>query len=145
MNVVIRCIAGNNQAGSVSGTAIYTDQFNAGGSLANVTIDANTFTNNTNAAVLLGSTNAALGDTNVTISNNLMDGNGNAMLLFNTHNSLVTGNTISNSVASQLVLGGGVNGLQVTQNFIQNGATRGIRVSRGSGAPKEARWTGPRA
>src|SRR5207245_14968 len=49
----------NNRAGPVSGTAIYTDQFNAGGPLTNVLIDANNFTGNSNVGVLLGSTQAA--------------------------------------------------------------------------------------
>jgi hypothetical protein len=34
----------NNNPGSVSGTAIYTDQSNAGGALTNVLIDSNAFT-----------------------------------------------------------------------------------------------------
>src|SRR5262249_44181369 len=41
-------IRNNNQAGSVIGTGIYTDQFNAGGALTNVLIDNNAFTNNQN-------------------------------------------------------------------------------------------------
>ncbi len=49
----------NNLPGPVSGTAIYTDQFNAGGALNNVLIDNNTFTNNDNVAVLIGPTSAA--------------------------------------------------------------------------------------
>jgi hypothetical protein len=119
----------NNTAGSNSGDAIYTDQFVANGNLANVTIDANSFLNNANAGVLLGSTSAALSTaTNITISNNTLDTNGNAILLFNTTSSVVNGNTIVNSVGSQLVFGGGVNGLLAYQNFIQNGATRGVRV-----------------
>src|SRR5207237_6122212 len=72
----------NNQAGPISGTAIYTDQFNAGGPLTNVLIDNNAFTGNNNAAVLLGSTLAG-SQSNITISNNPMTSNGNAALLFN--------------------------------------------------------------
>ena len=117
----------NNQPGPVSGTAIYTDQFNAGGNLANVTIDANTFTNNQNVAVLLGSTVAA-SQSNITISNNTMTGNGNGVLLFNSTSFTIFGNTITGSTASQVVLGGGVSNGSITQNFIQNGVTRGIRI-----------------
>jgi len=117
----------NNQPGPISGTGIYTDQFNAGGALANVTIDANTFINNQNVAVLLGSTLAG-SQSNITVSNNTMTGNGNAVLIFNTTTAAITRNTITGSTGSQVVVGGGVNGLQITQNFIQNGATRGIRI-----------------
>jgi Right handed beta helix region len=118
----------NNQPGPISGTAIYTDQFNAGGKVANVTIDSNSFLNNQNTAVLIGPTNATQGAANITISNNVMTGDGNAVLLFNTTNGVVTGNTITGSTGSQVVIGGGDNGVQITQNFIQNGATRGIRI-----------------
>jgi SdrD B-like domain/Right handed beta helix region/Putative Ig domain/Domain of unknown function (DUF4214) len=119
----------NNQTGPISGTAIYTDQFNAGGNLANVTIDANTFSNNQNVGVLIGSTDAATSTaTNLTISNNTFNTEGNAVLLFNTTSSSIKSNTITNSLDSQVVIGGGVNGLQVTGNLIQNGATIGINV-----------------
>jgi nitrous oxidase accessory protein NosD len=118
----------NNQSGPVSGTAIYTDQFNAGGKLANVTIDSNSFLNDQNAGVTIGSTDATKGAANITISNNVMTGEGNGVLLFNLTNGVVTGNTITGSLGSQVVIGGGVNGAQITNNFIQNGATVGIRI-----------------
>jgi parallel beta-helix repeat protein len=118
----------NNQPGPVSGTAIYTDQFNAGGPLANVLIDANTFTNNQNAGVIIGPTTAAGAASNITISNNTFTSNGNGVLLFNALTSTITRNTISGGSATQVVIGGGVNGLTVTQNFIQSGSTRGIRI-----------------
>jgi hypothetical protein len=121
-------ISNNNAAGPISGTGIYTDQLNAGGALANVVIDSNSFLNDQNAGVLIGSTDATKGDSNVTVSNNVFTGDGNAVLLFNTKSGVITGNTISGSLGSQLVIGGGDNGVQITQNFIQNGATRGIRI-----------------
>ena len=120
-------IRSNNQPGPVSGTAIYTDQFNAGGALAGVVIDANDFLANDNVAVLLGSTQAGT-QSGVTVSNNTMSGNGNAVLAFNLLNSTVFRNTISGSAGSQVLIGGGVNGLTVSENFIQGGATRGVRV-----------------
>jgi parallel beta-helix repeat protein len=46
----------NNQPGPISGTGVYTDQFQAGGTLSNVTIAANEFSGNQNVGVLLGST-----------------------------------------------------------------------------------------
>jgi uncharacterized repeat protein (TIGR01451 family) len=131
-------IRNNNAPGPVSGTGIYTDQFNAGGALNDVLIDNNTFTNDANVAVLIGPTSAASPATNITISRNIMTGNGNGVLLFNTVNSTVTQNEISGSAGSQLVIGGGVNGLTVTQNFVDAGATRGIRIGDfGGGSPNQ--------
>jgi uncharacterized repeat protein (TIGR01451 family) len=121
-------IRNNNQPGPISGTGIYSDQFNSGGALTNVLIDTNTFSGNDNVAVLLGSTSAAAQASNITITCNIMTGNGNAALLFNTINSTITQNDISSSTGSQVVLGGGDNGVAITQNFIENGATRGIRI-----------------
>jgi uncharacterized repeat protein (TIGR01451 family) len=131
-------IRDNNQPGPISGTGIYSDQFNSGGALTNVLIDNNTFSNDTNVAVLLGSTSAAAQASNITISRNIMTGNGNAVLLFNTVNSTVTQNEIFSSTGSQVVLGGGDNGVTLTQNFIENGATRGIRIGDfGGGSPNQ--------
>jgi TusA-related sulfurtransferase len=128
-------IRDNNVAGPVSGTGIYTDQFNAGGTLTNVLINNNTFSNDQNVAVLLGSTQSG-SQSNVTVSNNIMDGNGNGVLAFNLSSSSVRRNTITNSAGSQVVVGGGVTGLSISENFIQNGATRGIRVGDfGGGSP----------
>ncbi|MGH8862537.1 MAG: hypothetical protein ACRDVG_15120 [Jatrophihabitantaceae bacterium] len=45
--------ADNNQPGPISGTAIYSDQFAAGGTLQDVLIDANQFTGNDNGAIVL--------------------------------------------------------------------------------------------
>jgi fibronectin-binding autotransporter adhesin len=117
----------NNNPGSVSGTGIYTDQFNAGGALTNVLIDSNTFTNDTNGGVILGSTMAG-SQSDVTLSNNTFTGDGNAALLFNLTGSSVTGNVMTTSAASQFVIGGGVNGLTVSGNVISAGTTRGIRI-----------------
>ncbi|HEY2413809.1 MAG TPA: right-handed parallel beta-helix repeat-containing protein [Pirellulaceae bacterium] len=119
----------NNQIGSVSGTGIYSDQFNAGGALNDVLIDNNTFLNETNVAVLIGPTDAASPASAITISRNVMTGNGNAILLINTLNSTITQNEISGSDFSQVVLAEGNNGITITQNFISNGATNGIRIS----------------
>ena len=61
------------------------------------------------------------------------------MLLFNTVSSTVSQNTITGSLGSQLAIGGGVIGLQITENFIQNGTTRGIRIGDfGGGATNSA-------
>ena len=115
----------NNQSGPISGTAIYTDQFNAGGALANVVIDSNTFLNNQDTAVNFASSQAG-SQTNVTVSNNSFTGDGNAVFLADTNGAVISGNTIGGSLGSQFVLAGGAVNVQITQNFIQNGTTNGI-------------------
>jgi hypothetical protein len=118
----------NNQPGSVaSGAGIYSDQLVSGGLLTNVTIADNAFSGNNTAGVLLGST-AAASQSGVSVSGNTMTTNGNAILLYNTASVTIANNSISAGTASQIVVGGGVNGAAITGNLIQNGATRGIRI-----------------
>jgi hypothetical protein len=117
----------NNLPGPNQGTAIYTDQFQAGSTFTSALIDNNTFNNNQTGAVLLGSTQAG-SQSNVGISNNIFSGNGNGILIFNLSASFITGNQVATSAASQIVVGGGVNGLDISENSIESGATRGIRI-----------------
>jgi parallel beta-helix repeat protein len=117
----------NNQAGPASGNGIYTDQFTAGGALTNVLIDGNSFVGNSNAGLNLGSSQAA-SQSHVAISNNTFANNGNAVDLFNATSSSLTGNTISGSTGSQIFIGGGVDGLQIANNVIQNGHAKGINI-----------------
>lgn len=120
-------IQNNNQPGPVSGTGIYSDQFNAGGVLSNVLIEENSFDNNQNVAVLIGPT-VALGATGITIQRNSFTDSGNAVLLFNTSATSVADNFASGSTGSTLVLGGGNDTTSITGNVIADGLTRGIRV-----------------
>jgi parallel beta-helix repeat protein len=125
----------NNQPGAASGNGIYTDQFLSGGTLINVHIDNNTFAGNSTAAVLLGSTTAA-SQSRIVIANNTMSSNGNGVLLYNTVDSMVMRNTFTNSFGSQVVAGGRVTGVSITENVIENGAVRGIRIGDfGGGGP----------
>jgi hypothetical protein len=117
----------NNQPGPASGTAIYTDQFNAGGALTNVLIDSNTFASNSNAGVVLASTQAG-SQSNITISGNTFTNNGNAVFVGDATATSITQNTITGSTGSQIAVAGGVNGLSITQNIIDNGSTNGVRV-----------------
>jgi hypothetical protein len=117
----------NNRSGPVSGTAIYTDQFNAGGTLSNVTIDSNQFVNNTDAGVLLGSTQPG-SQTGITVSNNTFDKSGNAYKAFNLGGSSFTRNVVTDSVASSVVVGGGVSGLAITENVVRGTGTRAVLV-----------------
>jgi len=119
--------ANNNNQGNFNSIAIYTDQVVAGNTLTSVSIDSNTFVNHQIAGIWLASTLSG-SQSNIGISNNILTGNGNAILLFNLTAGVVTANTLNGSLASQLVVGGGVNGLDISENIIQDGLTRGIRV-----------------
>ena len=125
----------NNLTGPSSGTAIYTDQFQAGTRFTSALINNNTFDQNNNVGVFLGSTMAG-SQSNVAISNNVFSHSGNGILLFNTVASFVTDNTFTGSTGSQLALGGGVTNLDISENVFDSGATRGIRVGDfGGGSP----------
>ena len=136
----------NNQPGPVSGSGIYTDQFNAGGALTGVQIQDNTFLNNVGSdglsgtAINLSSTQIG-SQSNITIQRNLFDGNGRALLAFNLVDSSFTSNTVTNSQfvgSADLRLFEGVNNLTITHNVLQGNGTdvRGLRISNiGTGAP----------
>lgn len=117
----------NNLPGSLSGTAIYTDQVFAGPTLTGVVIDNNSFEGNQNVGVLFGSATPG-SQSNAIISNNIFETNGNAILLFNLSGAFVTGNFLGASAGSQFVIGGGVSDLNVSENFFDGGAARGIRI-----------------
>ena len=118
----------NNQPGPISGTGIYTDQFQAGGTLSNVTIDNNDFSGNLNVGVLLGSTAAASPASNVDVSQNTFTGNGNGFLAFNWVFGDFLRNAVTASAGSQVLLGGGVSNATLTENTVSGGSARGIRV-----------------
>jgi hypothetical protein len=130
----------NNQSGPASGAGIYTDQFNAGGTLSDVLIDSNTFRGNTgDAGIDFSSTAATKPATCITVSNNLFDGNARGLAAFNLTSSAISANTFTNSTGAQtadLRLLEGDSGLTITGNFLQNGAGRAVRVSNsGTGSP----------
>lgn len=91
----------NNQPGAASGSAIYSDQYTAGGALTNVLIKGNTFLNNfgsdgTGTAIDLSSTpNGSQSD--IAITRNTFRGNGRALLPFNLVDSSFTHNVVTNS------------------------------------------------
>ncbi|MGI8982308.1 MAG: Calx-beta domain-containing protein [Pirellulaceae bacterium] len=124
----------NNQPGPLSGTGIYTDQFVGGSTLTNVLIDDNTFIGNNGPAVNLASTLPG-SQSNVTVSDNTITNNGNGVLFFNTTNSTITRNTITGSVGSQVGVFDGSSGITITENFIENGQARGIRIADFGGGP----------
>ena len=117
----------NNQSGPANGNAIYSDQFVGGTTVTNVLIDSNAFTGNNNSGVALVSSQANT-QSNITISNNTFTNDGNAVVVADATATSITGNTITGSVGSQIAVLGGVNGLSIMQNFIDNGATNGVRI-----------------
>ncbi|HKB05407.1 MAG TPA: right-handed parallel beta-helix repeat-containing protein, partial [Gemmataceae bacterium] len=138
-------IRNNNQPGPASGHGIYTDQFNAGGTLANVLIDSNSFVGNSGQGIGFSSTDATKPATGITISNNVFDANGRGLYAFNLTNSSIAGNTFQNSTDSataDIRLFEGVNGLTVSGNLVQNGAGRALRISNiGTGSPNATNVT----
>jgi parallel beta-helix repeat protein len=138
-------IRNNNQPGPVSGHGIYTDQFNAGGTLANVLIDGNTFAGNVSTGGDIGqgigfsSTDATKPATGITISNNVFDANSRGLYAFNLTNSSIAGNTFQNSTdatTADIRLFEGVSGLTISHNVLENGAGRALRISNlGTGSP----------
>jgi hypothetical protein len=132
-------IRNNNQPGPASGHGIYTDQFNAGGTLANVLIDSNSFVGNSGQGIGFSSTDATKPATGITISNNVFDANGRGLYAFNLTNSSIVGNTFQNSTdatTADIRLFEGVSGLTISHNVLQNGAGRALRISNiGTGSP----------
>jgi hypothetical protein len=135
----------NNQPGAASGSAIYSDQFNAGGALTNVLIKGNNFLNNvgsdgTGTAIDLSSTLTG-SQSHIDITRNTFNGNGRALFALNLVDSSFTHNVVTNSQyvdSADLRLGEGVSNFTVTKNILRGNGTdlRGMRISDwGTGAP----------
>lgn len=126
----------NNQTGAAGGTAIYTDQYVAGGALNDVLIDSNKITGNANGGIGISPTDTTKPASNITISNNTIDSNGRGIYLFDTLNSTISGNDITNDTTPTdggtsvgIGIDGDVNGLTITGNNIHNGAGNGIHIT----------------
>jgi hypothetical protein len=125
----------NNQPGAAGGSGIYTDEFVAGGALANMSIQSNCFFGNDDAGIDFSASTAG-SQSNITMANNLFDSNGRAFFLFNVTSSAITGNTVTNSSmvgSGDIRLFGGVDGLSITCNSITGGDLRAIRINDGFG------------
>lgn len=132
----------NNQAGPGAGTAIYTDQFVAGGAVTDVLIDSNKIAGNNNAGVALSGTDPTKPASDITISNNVIDSNGRGIYAYATTSSTITGNDITNSTTptdggTSVAIGlfGSDNGITISGNKIENGALRGIRILTDTSTP----------
>jgi len=120
-------IQNNNNAGPVSGTGIYTDQFNDGGTMSNVLIDANAFSGNSNGDILLAPTSPAPSLTNITIQDNTSTNAGNVILLAGATNATIVRNVITNSVGSSILIASPSVNVTVASNLLSGGGSRGIR------------------
>ncbi len=120
----------NNQTGSTSGTAIYSDQFVAGGDLNGATITDNSFTGNDGSAILLASTQPANPATDVAITSNTFDGNGRAVEAFHLQNSSISRNEVMNGAGSDVSLEDGAANVTFTENRLSGtgGAEIGLRL-----------------
>jgi hypothetical protein len=128
----------NNQPGPVSGHAIYSDEF-VSGAVANVLIDANTFSGNANAGVGLSS--SSLVASNIEIANNTFDANGRSVYALSATSISIHDNTFSNATVpgdggTSIAIGsfGLVTGMSVVGNDLLNGPAYGIRVVDAIGA-----------
>jgi hypothetical protein len=123
----------NNQPGSSSGTAIYSDIF-VSGTVSNVLIDANAFDGNANAGVGLNGDTASI-YSNITITNNAFDSNGRGIYALFTASILIRGNALTNTStptdggqSSAISAFGAVTGMSILNNHLQGGAQNGIRI-----------------
>jgi|GEM_PF-5915288 len=120
-------INGNNDAGLVGGSGIYSDQ-----GARNLYVTGNTITDQFNVAInfagLLGQQNNIRVEGN-TVGSSTRDDSGAAILMINTTNSSVTGNVSFQSNTHGIDLGGGNQNLVVRGNSVQNAAWTGINVN----------------
>ncbi|HEX6712672.1 MAG TPA: Calx-beta domain-containing protein [Thermoleophilaceae bacterium] len=119
-------IRNNNNVGPASGTAVYTDQFVAGGPQNGVRIEENTISGHSAGAVTLLSTLEG-SQSDFTITANLFDQDGNAFVFGNLSDSSFTRNTVTNSTASGVAISKSVDNLLIAENVMQTGATRAFR------------------
>lgn len=122
----------NNAPGAGSGTAIYTDKTIAGGTLAHVLINSNTFQGNQGtAAVTFGSLDPASPATDITLSGNTFQANSASLFAGVLTHSTIRGNTFEDSTQRQadITLFPWVNDLRITDNVLQNGAGSAIWIS----------------
>ncbi|MGA2439639.1 MAG: right-handed parallel beta-helix repeat-containing protein [Tepidisphaeraceae bacterium] len=114
-------IQNNNALGAGSGNGVETSF-----GLSNALIDSNTFSNNSNAAVVVEAPSQG-----IVISNNQAD---SAFALFDTTNSQLTANTIANSTSGGVYLGGGDDNVEISQNDISNNpGAAGVEVDNAYG------------
>jgi hypothetical protein len=128
----------NNNPGVNGGRGIYTDQSISGGTLTNVTIDADTFANNYGST---GTTTLEAGvafeasstghQSNVRITNSAFSGNGKAVLFFNTAGILIQGNTVTyclDHYSGSLRFEGGDTNVTIQYNNVNHNTGPGVAI-----------------
>ncbi len=130
--------ASNNNAGDNGGRGIYTDGTISGGDLTNVTIDANTFTDNNGGAGTTGYEAAMAFEagnpgeqSNVRITNNAITDNGKAVLFFNATGILIQGNTVTGTRdhwSGTLRFEGDVNTVSILYNTVDGNTGPAVAV-----------------
>lgn len=121
----------NNIPGPAGGTAIYSDQ-----GAVNVTITENSFSGSTDNAILFAG--GAGTQSNISITDNVLTGDSEIGFL-NTTNSSITGNTSTNSAAHGVYLGGGNDGITISDNTfsVAGSGFSGIRLRNDAIPPAE--------
>lgn len=120
----------NNQPGSATGDAIYSDH-----GLQNSVVENNLFTGHSSAAIVV----AGASNSNISFSNNELQ-NDNSVVFFNSLSVLIEDNHITNTDGSAIFLGGGNNGVTIHGNVIvgDNGSpSTGISISNSSTSPNQ--------
>jgi parallel beta-helix repeat protein len=122
----------NNNTGSASGTGIYSDQFEAKGSVDNVLITENAFKGNVDSGVDISHTDTTQAFSNLEISHNSFDQNGRGIVLFDTDETSIHDNSITNSTfidSAAIRMFDANSNLSIMHNDLITGAGRGIRIS----------------
>ncbi len=119
------CISNNNVAGSGSGNGIDSEE-----GLSITQILNNTFTGaHLNTSIQLASENSS----NITISGNILRSD-NEILLVNTIGATISNNTITDSLAHGIQIGGGNSDIEITGNRV-HGSALGWSAVRINGVP----------
>jgi hypothetical protein len=124
-------IQNNNQAGSASGTGIYTDQYVSCGAVKNVLIEANTFFGDNDAGIDISNIDPAHGVSGLDVSTNTFDTNGRALVLYNTHDSTIHDNSIPNTTfvgSAAIRLFDNNSNLSILNNDLKSGVGHAIRI-----------------
>jgi parallel beta-helix repeat protein len=122
----------NNNPGSASGTGIYSDQFEAKGSVDNVLITENAFKGNVDSGVDISHTDTTQAFSNLEVSHNSFDQNGRGIVLFDTDNTSIHNNSITNSTftgSAAIRIFDANSNLSIMHNNLFTGTGRGIRIS----------------
>jgi nitrous oxidase accessory protein NosD len=127
----------NNNPGENGGRGIYTDGSLTGGTLTNVIIDANTFTNNhggtgttTAEAAIAFEAQTPGSQTNISVTNNTFTSNGKAILCMCVTGLLFKGNSVTGQTdsAGTIRFEGGDNNITIENNNVYSNGGAAVAV-----------------